>query len=157
TARHARSAPAFGVGWQRLLTPLINMGIARGVTLLSAVVAGLAARKKADPPVTVPHVDLDRYAGLWYEVARLSQAAESACESDVTALYEVAGDEIRIVNRCRRRDGRLKTASGRARVVDSRTNARLQVSFAPAFLDFLPFVWGDYWLLDLADDYSAAM
>ena len=83
--------------------------------------------------------------------------AEDRCERDVTATYEVTDSGLRVINRCRRADGRIRSAVGRARVVEDRTNARLQVSFAPSFLDALPFVWGDYWILDLADDYDAAM
>ena len=153
--RIRRSRSIFG--WQRLLLPLSNLGIARGVAVMSALIAGFTARKKAAPPVTVHHVDLDRYCGLWYEVARLPLREERVCDSDVTAHYAISGGVLRIVNRCRRADGRIKTALGRARIVDRRTQARLQVSFAPAFMDFLPFVWGDYWVLDLVDDYSAAM
>ncbi len=145
------------LGWQRLLSPLINVGIARGVTALTALIAGFAARKKAAPPITVPHLDLDRYAGLWYEIARLPLRHEDACASDVSALYEWRGNSLHVINRCTRANGRTKLARGRARIVDTRTQAKLQVSFAPEFLDFVPFVWGDYWVLDLADDYSEAM
>jgi apolipoprotein D and lipocalin family protein len=145
------------LGWHRLLSPLINLGIARGVTALTALIAGFAARKKAAPPITVPHLDLDRYAGLWYEIARLPLRHEDDCASDVTALYEWRGNSLHVINRCKRRNGRTKLAAGRARIVDMQTQAKLQVSFAPAFLDIVPFVWGDYWVLDLADDYSGAM
>ena len=117
----------------------------------------MVARKPAKPLATVAHVDLDRYAGMWFEIARLPTRAEDRCERDVTATYEVMDSGLRVINRCRRADGRIKSAVGRARVVEDRTNARLQVSFAPSFLDALPFVWGDYWILDLADDYDAAM
>jgi len=44
-----------------------------------------------------------------------------------------------------------------ARVVDDRTRARLKVRFAPALLSFLPFVWGDYWILALGDAYEWAV
>ena len=143
--------------WSRLAAPLVNLLISRGVGLLTAVVAAMVARKPAKPLATVPHVDLDRYAGMWFEIARLPTRAEDRCERDVTATYEVMDSGLRVINRCRRADGRIKSAVGRARVVGDRTNARLQVSFAPSFLDALPFVWGDYWILDLADDYDAAM
>jgi len=143
--------------WSRLAAPLVNLLISRGVGVLTAFVAAMIARKPARPLATVPHVDLDRYAGMWFEIARLPTRAEDRCERDVTATYEVMDSGLRVINRCRRADGRIKSAVGRARVVEDRTNARLQVSFAPSFLDALPFVWGDYWILDLADDYDAAM
>ena len=143
--------------WLRLGTPLTNLLISRGVGMLTALAAGFAARRPNKPLATVPHVDLDRYAGLWFEIARLPISSEGRCESDVTAHYEVRDGALRITNRCRRASGRMKTAIGHARLVDNRTRAKLQVSFAPSFLDPLPFVWADYWILELADDYSAAM
>ena len=48
----------------------------------------------------------------------------------------------------------MTTAAGVARVVDITTRAKLKVRFAPAFLSWLPMVWGDYWIIGLADDYS---
>ncbi len=143
--------------WAGLAAPLVNLLISRGVGLLTAVVAAMIARKPAKPLATVAHVDLDRFAGMWFEIARMPTRAEDRCERDVTATYEVMDSGLRVINRCRRADGRIKSAVGRARVVGDRTNARLQVSFAPSFLDALPLVWGDYWILDLADDYGAAM
>ncbi len=144
--------------WSRLAAPLVNLLISRGVGLLTAVFAAMIARKPAKPLAAVPHVDLDRYAGMWFEIARMPTRAEDRCERDVTATYAVTDSGLSVINRCRRADGRIQDAAvGRARVVEDRTNARLQVSFAPTFLDALPFVWGDYWILDLADDYDAAM
>jgi len=143
--------------WSRLAAPLVNLLISRGVGILTALVAAMVARKPVRPLATVQHVDLDRYAGMWFEIARMPTHAEDKCDRDVTATYEVTDSGMRVINRCRRADGRIKSAIGRARVVGDRTNARLQVSFAPSFLDALPFVWGDYWILDLADDYGAAM
>jgi len=143
--------------WSRLTVPLLNLLVSRGVGLLTAVIAAMVARKPARPLATVPHVDLDRYAGMWFEIARMPTRAEDRCERDVTATYAVTDSGLSVINRCRRADGRIRSAVGRARVVEDRTNARLQVSFAPSFLDALPFVWGDYWILDLADDYDAAM
>jgi len=144
-------------GWDRLPPPLIDFCIARGIAAMTALVAGMSAGRKAVPPATVSYVDLDRYAGLWYEIARLPMREESDCAGDVTACYERRGDSLLIVNRCTGRDGRLKSIAGRARVIDGRTNAKLRVSFAPRFLSVLPFVWADYWVLDLAHDYSRVM
>lgn len=153
--RAQRAARAHG--FPEFAAPLLHLLVRRisGMALLAA--AGASAKKPHKPLATVPHVDLARYAGMWFEVARLPLAAEAKCERDVTAHYEVQGDVIRVTNRCRRANGRLATAVGRARVADPRTPARLQVSFAPALLDAVPLVWSDYWILELTDDYSAAM
>src|SRR4029079_10539096 len=109
-----------------------------------------------DPrPVTpVASVDLERYAGDWFEIARLPNWFERRCVADVTASYRLRPDgRLDVVNRCRTRKGSL-TARGVARVVDDLSRARLKFRFAPAPLSFLPFVWGDYWILGLPDDYS---
>lgn len=107
---------------------------------------------------TVASVDLDRYAGRWYEIARLPNRFQKECSGNVTADYSVREDgRVDVVNRCSATDGEEKTAEGVARVVDATTCAKLEVRFAPAFLSFLPMVWGDYWIIDLAQDYSYAV
>lgn len=104
----------------------------------------------------VPAVDLSRYAGTWYEIARYPNRFQNDCAGDVTATYRPLADgEIEVVNRCRRADGTPMEAAGRARRQDADGPAtRLEVRFAPAFLSFLPMVWGDYWIIQLPDDYS---
>ena len=91
-------------------------------------------------------VDLQKYLGRWYEIARYEQGFQKGCEG-VTADYSLRADgTIDVLNRCRKPDGRLSEARGRAKVADGDTNAKLKVSF------FGPF-FGDYWVLDHADDY----
>lgn len=107
---------------------------------------------------TVAAVDLDRYVGNWYEIARFPAWFQKKCAADVRASYANRPDgRIDIVNRCRQADGSIAEARGVARVVDKRTSTKLKVRFAPAALSFLPFVWGDYWVLGLAGDYSWAV
>lgn len=107
---------------------------------------------------TVPSVNLDRYAGEWFEIARFPNRFQQKCAGDVRATYARRTDGlIDVTNRCRSIDGSATEAKGVARVVDTRTSSKLKVRFAPAFLSFLPFVWGDYWILGLADDYSWAV
>lgn len=126
--------------------------------LLSA--SAIVRANKADSPLTVvPSVDLSRYSGLWYEIARLPNRFEKKCVGDVTADYTVlSGNRLRVVNRCRKTNGQITEARGVARLADKRgPNSRLKVRFAPSFLSFLPFVWGDYQVLALAPDYSYAL
>lgn len=123
----------------------------------AVTVARSRDRKKPDSkPAVVPSVDLARYQGKWYEIARFPNRFEKSCASDVTATYALNADNtIGVVNECRQADGRVKRAEGRARKADSRgPTSKLEVRFAPAFLSFLPVVWGDYWVIDLAPDYS---
>jgi apolipoprotein D and lipocalin family protein len=132
---------------------------AAGLLLLFAALMAKAERKEREPLRVVPSVDLPRYAGLWYEVARLPNRFEEKCAGDVTAEYTpLEGGRLKVVNRCRKRDGEMTGAAGEAKPADRKgANSRLKVRFAPAFLSFLPFVWGDYQIIALAADYSYAV
>jgi apolipoprotein D and lipocalin family protein len=112
----------------------------------------------AAPVKPVASVDLSRYAGRWYEIARYPNVFQKSCSGDVTATYEPKDNgRLRVVNRCARADGTVNEAEGEARPVEGAANARLKVRFAPAWLGALPFVWGDYWVIGLADDYRWAL
>jgi apolipoprotein D and lipocalin family protein len=107
----------------------------------------------ATPPQPVPHVDLQRYQGLWYEVASIPNRFQKQCAGNTTATYALREDgRLEVTNRCRTRAGTWDEASGVARVVDGDSNARLEVSFVELF--GWQLFWGDYWVLDLAPDYS---
>lgn len=130
------------------------------LALLSMLSAFTARGDTGQGPVRpVPAVDLARYAGRWYEVARLPNSFQAKCTGETTADYELLpGGQIRVVNQCRQADGTMKRAEGRARLADRKgPTSKLKVRFAPAFLSFLSAVWGDYWVLDLTEDYSAAL
>ncbi len=133
----------------------------RAVVVATAVLAAAGTSGAQDPPgpvQAIPSLDLVRYAGLWHEVARFPNRFQSRCVGDVTAIYEPQDGALRVVNSCRVADGTRIRAEGRARRSERDGPAsRLEVRFAPAFLSFLPMVWGDYWVLDLTDDYSAAL
>ncbi len=131
---------------------------------LAAVTREAPAQRSAAPPsqgavVPVDSVDLDRYAGRWYEVARFPNSFQSDCAGETVAEYErLTSGQIRVVNQCRQADGTMKRAEGRAKLADrDGPTSKLKVRFAPAFLSFLPMVWGKYWVLDLTEDYSAAL
>ncbi len=110
--------------------------------------AGLAACASTQqaPLPTVAAVDLDRYAGTWYEIARLPNRFQARCVSDTQATYSLAGDNVSVRNRCRIADGSFEQAEGIAKAMAGSGNAKLRVSF------FRPF-YGDYWILDLDPDY----
>lgn len=112
----------------------------------------------ASDPRTVESVDLGRYTGRWYEIARFPNDFQSQCVGDVTATYQARDDgRIDVINRCRAASGQMDEAVGVARVADAETRAKLEVRFAPAFLSFLPFVWADYWVLALDPEYRWAV
>lgn len=136
-----------------------RQGLAALVLLTAAMTlhTSALATQTAGPVRTVPFVDLNRYLGDWFEIARFPNRFQQQCVADVRASYARRADgRLDVINRCRTDDGATE-ARGIARVVDDRTFARLKVRFAPAWLSFLPFVWGDYWIIGLADDYSWAV
>jgi apolipoprotein D and lipocalin family protein len=103
---------------------------------------------KSPPLSTVESVDLDRYLGKWFEIASYPAWFQKNCTAS-TAEYSLREDgAIEVINRCRKGglDGKLKTAKGKATVVDRESNSKLKVSF------FWPFK-GDYWIIDLDPEY----
>jgi len=131
---------------------------ANALALLLPLVIACSAPARAGEPRTVESVDLGRYGGYWYEIARFPNSFQRQCVADVTATYAAHPDgAIDVVNRCRVASGVIVEAVGVARVTDPKTRAKLAVRFAPAFLSFLPFVWGDYWVLGLDPDYRWAV
>jgi apolipoprotein D and lipocalin family protein len=120
-------------------------------------VTALSAFDQA-PVRTVPMVDLNRYLGDWFEVARLPNRFQTDCVARVRATYVRRADgRLDVINRCDSKNGDVIEAQGVAAVVDTKSFAKLKVRFAPAFLSFLPMVWGDYWIVGLARDYSWAV
>ena len=128
-----------------------GIGLAVAATAAAVTAAFLVERHpvgNASVPEPAKSVDLQRYLGVWFEIARYDQRFERSCAAGVSATYSLRTDgSINVMNRCRRSDGSIKEALGRAKIVDRTTNAKLKVSF------FGPF-YGDYWILDHADDYS---
>lgn len=124
-----------------------------------SALAVLSLALLAPPLVTVPKVDLDRYAGLWYEIARYPNWFQKACAGETTARYRLrAGQTIEVVNRCREADGKWREAAGVARLaVRDGSNSKLEVRFAPAALGWIPAVWGDYQFIALGADYEYAV
>lgn len=130
------------------------------LVLVAALVAGASftAPAQSTPLRVVPDVDLNRYAGTWYEIARLPNRFEEKCAGDITAHYAPRPDgRITVTNRCRESNGTTSTAEGVARRVDGRPPSVLKVRFAPAFLSWLPQVWGDYQIIELGSDYDYAV
>lgn len=126
-----------------------------GILLLAACRATAPAGAGAPELRAVERVDLARYAGTWHEIARTPFAIQDRCARDTTATYAPLGaDRIAVTNRCVLPDGREFGVDGVAWVIDRASNARLKVSFLPAWLRWLPIGRGDYWIIDLATDYG---
>lgn len=127
--------------------------------LLGASATLLAADRNARPsPVTpIPSLDVPRYMGAWYEIAKYPNRFQKNCAGNTTAHYSLQPDKtVQVINRCRRADGSIDEAVGTARQLGGPTSPTLKVRFAPRWLSFLPLVWGDYWVIDLDPDYQLA-
>jgi apolipoprotein D and lipocalin family protein len=153
----ATLATAFCVGGA--LT-LLAMSTARSNAQTIAGPADGAPLMRAPLQVVAP-VDLKRYAGLWHEQARLPNRFEKSCAGPVTAEYTPLPDgTVEVRNRCQQADGQFDESIGSARVVPVAGQpgaGRLEVRFAPAWLGWLPVVWGDYWILKLDRDYQVSL
>ena len=107
-------------------------------------------------PKVVDKVDLSKYTGLWYEIARIPNRFQEDCAKGTTAKYTLNDEqEIEVINSCIETDGEKNIAEGIARVVDKNTNAKLEVSFVSIF--GLHLFWGDYWIIGLDKNYEYAV
>ena len=108
---------------------------------------------------TVAGFEVERYLGRWYQIAHLPNRFQAVCARATVADYALREDgRIAVTNRCLNAAGGEERASGVARRQRGHDDpARLEVRFAPAWLSFLPFVWGDYWVMEVTADYSAAL
>jgi apolipoprotein D and lipocalin family protein len=123
--------------------------------VLSSAASAEPLTKRAEPTV-VQKVDLNRYLGRWYEIARIPVWFQKDCACGTTAEYSLIKDgEVSVVNRCCTSDGKMKEAKGRAWVVDKKTPAKLKVSFVSLFGFWL--FGGHYWIIDLDPDYRYAV
>ena len=127
------------------------------LTTLS-VTAQTSATPAALPPVTtIAALNVQRYMGTWYEIAKFPNRFQAKCTANTRAQYLVQTDgSIQVLNSCIATDGSTIDALGLAKQVGPATSPKLQVRFAPAWLSFLPMVWGDYWVIDLDADYQLA-
>lgn len=119
----------------------------------SSVVAQSSGKLPELKPVS--SVDLTRYVGKWYEIGKYPNRFQKQCIANTTANYTMKPNgKIEVRNECTLKDGTAKTAIGEAKVGDKANNAKLKVRFAPSALSFLPFVWANYWIIDLDVNYK---
>lgn len=128
------------------------MNMKRIIFFAFLIINTLISCKNYAPLDVVKSVDLNKYAGKWYEIARLPNSFEEGCTCVTAEYFLTDEDHIKVVNTCREDsiNGEINQATGKAFVVPGSNNAKLEVQF------FWPFR-GDYWIIELADDYSWAV
>lgn len=105
------------------------------------------------PLKTDDYVDINKYLGLWHEVAKIPNRFQSQCVKGTTAKYSMKENgEIEVINSCIGEDGSNDQTEGVARIVDKKSNAKLGVSFL-SILGWRP-IWGDYWIIGLDTNYQ---
>jgi len=132
--------------------------LAFAAVLPTCAVAQSNAQPSSNEAVkTIASLNVERYLGTWYEIAKLPNWFQKKCVADTKAVYSMnEGGGIRVLNSCKTAPGDIVQADGLARQVGAADSPKLEVRFAPAWLSFLPFVWGDYWVVDLDAQYQVA-
>jgi len=106
---------------------------------------------------TIAALDVPRYLGTWYEIAKFPNWFQKKCVGNTRAVYSLRPDGmLKVMNSCKTADGNTSEAEGTARQIGPKDSPKLEVRFAPAWLSFLPMVWGDYWVIDLDSQYQVA-
>ncbi|TAG33557.1 MAG: lipocalin [Polaromonas sp.] len=123
--------------------------------LLAFYACSAMASDIPEPLASIPTLDVPRYMGTWYEIARYPNWFQRRCLKNTRADYSAQADgRVRVVNLCTNKEGEVIEAIGEARQRGGATSPKLEVRFAPAWLSFMPFVWGNYWVIDLDPSYQ---
>lgn len=131
----------------------VRLALALG--LLTPLAAPAQTSPAPEPLQTIERLDVGRYLGTWYEIAKYPNRFQAKCVADTQALYRPRDDgQIDVINRCRQANGETTEAVGRARQIGAADSPKLEVRFAPAWLAWVPVVWGDYWVIDLDPAYQ---
>jgi apolipoprotein D and lipocalin family protein len=145
--------PLLPAAWRARISPASAATLVSvGLPLAQRLLAGPAHA----PLATMPQVDLARYAGTWYALARLPAAMEPPCEGQPSAHHTLRDGSLQIHQQCRRNNSQ-RSAFGIARVVPGSGNAKLKLSFWPHWLRWLPLAWIDHWILYVDDAYRVAV
>ena len=109
------------------------------------------------PVKTIASLDVPRYLGTWYEIAKFPNWFQKKCVGNTKAVYALKADgNLQVLNSCKTTNGDTSLAEGAAKQIGAKDSPKLEVRFAPEWLSFLPLVWGDYWVIDLDSQYQVA-
>lgn len=128
------------------------------VGLALAMMSLLGWSSQGLPPLKpIERLDAQRYMGRWYEIAKFPNRFQTHCTADTRADYRLlTTGRVEVINQCRLANGQMDVAKGSARFVGGEGTPTFEVRFAPEWTEFLPMVWGKYWIIDLDKDYTVA-
>jgi len=125
--------------------------------LISLGMTTAVAAQDASPVKSIDRIEIARYMGSWYEIAKFPNWFQRKCAQNTQATYQLLNPaQIQVLNQCQTANGEVIQALGMARPRANGLPAQLEVRFAPSWMGWLPFTWGDYWVLDLDADYQLA-
>ncbi len=132
--------------------------IAVGGVILLGLAATTMVYAQAKPLHVADKVELDKYLGVWYEIARKPMSFQNQCDNNVTATYTFnENGNVLVDNRCTMKDGQQSHAIGEAFVQNAPFNTKLKVSFLPEAIRWLPAGRGDYWILKIDENYQTVL
>ena len=124
---------------------------------LSIISLSTTTQAETVTPHAVNQVDIQKYAGKWYEIAHLPMYFQRKCIANITAQYSVNADQtIGVLNSCRTANGEIISSEGVA-YSQNQGNSKLKVSFLPKGLRWIPFTKGHYWVLRFDPEYKVAL
>ena len=117
----------------------------------------LSCSTTKDPgQTTVEHVDLNRFMGNWFEIARFETPLQSECGS-AKITYKMKKSEIEMIHACHEKaSGKTVHATGLGEVSDKKTNAKWKVSYLPVFKNWHLFA-SSIWIIGLDSEYQYAV
>lgn len=121
------------------------------------LITAMAMTQTSLPNEPVSALELQRYAGSWHEIAHLPMFFQRKCKDRITATYTLRADgRVEVLNACRTKADKQDVSQGVAKPVEGQPSA-IEVRFAPGWLSWLPWVWADYWVVELDPDYQWAV
>jgi apolipoprotein D and lipocalin family protein len=128
----------------------MKMNISKIKSIIPGLLFLFGCSSSYPPLETVDSVDVNRYLGKWYEIARLPNSFQKECDCTTAEYSLIDSTTIRVINKCLK-NGELDDANGKAFVVEGSKNSKLRVQF------FWPFR-GDYWIIELdKENYNFAL
>lgn len=125
--------------------------------LFSSLFSFLLLAESAQKIRPVSFVDLKRYTGTWYEIARLPNATETNCMRITTEYTLKQNGLLSILSRCTKENGYARESQGKVRINNSPSNSMMSTNFVPHWLSWTGIGWEDYWIIDIDKNYQFAV